>query len=150
MHFSLLVIAPEHEDLDALMDPYWQDNIDSDIAEFEEDEACDVDPITGKRGCWWNPQTEWDWWVIGGRFAERLILKDGTRADRARIADLDLDALRDRAFYTFAVMEDGYWEQIGEWSFFSEEPSAAQRSFVDDYLACNDPSLFATVIDCHI
>ena len=150
MHFALLVLACEDDSLDELLEPYWQDNDDPEIVEFEEDEWCDVDPKTGKRGYWWNPQTEWDWWVIGGRFPNALILKDGARADQAKIKDLDLDAMRERAFCTFAVLENGFWEQVGEWTFFGKEPNAAQRSFVDDYLASAEPDLVATVIDCHI
>ena len=44
MHFSLLVISSEHDDLDALMDPYWQDNSDPGIIEFEEDEEGNSTP----------------------------------------------------------------------------------------------------------
>lgn len=150
MHFSLLVISSEDENLDSLLEPYWQNNDDPGIAEFEEDDEFDVDPKTGKRGFWFNPSTEWDWWVVGGRFGSPLVLKDGSRADRARIGDLDLKAMRSAGFLTFAVLEDGYWEQVGEWTCFSKEPTAAQRSFVDDWLAERDPDLIATVIDCHI
>lgn len=150
MHFPLLVIAAEHDDLDALLWPYCQNNDDHGYCEFEENDEFDVDPETGRRGYWWNPDTEWDWWEIGGRWPNQLVLKDGTRANRARIVDLDLDALRERSFHTFAVMEDGFWGQVGGWDFLSEEPKAEHRSFVDDHLARANPSLFATVIDCHI
>ena len=40
-----------------------------------------------------NPQKQWDWWVIGGRWSNMLILKDGSKADSALVKDIDLDAM---------------------------------------------------------
>lgn len=47
-----------------------------------------------------NPNAKWDWWVEGGRFNTtdgRFIFKDGHAADSGRLADVDLDAMIERA-----------------------------------------------------
>lgn len=40
-----------------------------------------------------NPNKRWDWWTVGGRWPDRLLFKDGTRGDRGRIGDIDLDGM---------------------------------------------------------
>lgn len=52
------------------------------------------DPEMNRFGYWENPNKKWDWWKIGGRWANKLLLKDGTRADECEIQHLDLDGLR--------------------------------------------------------
>ena len=47
-----------------------------------------------------NPNKKWDWWVIGGRYKDHLLLKDGTRVSSAKKKDID-----------FEGMEASVWEQ---------------------------------------
>lgn len=42
----------------------------------------------------YNKNEKWDWKVLGGRFADYLILKDGTRADIAEAKSIDFDAYK--------------------------------------------------------
>jgi hypothetical protein len=44
-----------------------------------------------------NPNKKWDWWQVGGRWSNRLLLKGGEKADSARKADIDFDGMRDAA-----------------------------------------------------
>jgi hypothetical protein len=46
------------------------------------------DEITGKYGYWKNPNAKWDWWTVGGRWSNTLILKSGKNADAAPIKDI--------------------------------------------------------------
>lgn len=46
------------------------------------------DEITGKYGYWENPNAKWDWWTVGGRWSNSLILKSGQNADAAQIKDI--------------------------------------------------------------
>lgn len=39
-------------------------------------------------GYWHNPQAKWDWYVIGGRYSNRLLRMDGTKCDQARKFEL--------------------------------------------------------------
>lgn len=45
----------------------------------------------------WNPDGHWDWWVVGGRWADAFTLKDGQRADVARAVEVDLEGMREAA-----------------------------------------------------
>lgn len=40
----------------------------------------------------YNPNGEWDWWTVGGRWEGKFTLKDGTIADVAKMADIDWEA----------------------------------------------------------
>lgn len=41
-----------------------------------------------------NPNKKWDYWVIGGRFSDKILRKTGTRDNAARKSEIDFDRLR--------------------------------------------------------
>ena len=43
----------------------------------------------GKYGYYENPNAKWDWYVIGGRWSNMLLTKDGEKTDFARLKDID-------------------------------------------------------------
>lgn len=40
-----------------------------------------------------NPNKHWDWYTIGGRWADMFILKNGKTSDSAKQSDLDIEAM---------------------------------------------------------
>jgi hypothetical protein len=46
---------------------------------------------------WTNPGAKWDWHVTGGRYSDRLLLKDGSHANSARKGDVDWSAMERNA-----------------------------------------------------
>lgn len=40
-----------------------------------------------------NPNKKWDWYQVGGRFGNRLALKDGRKVNQARAGDIDWDGM---------------------------------------------------------
>jgi len=44
-----------------------------------------------------NPDGRWDYWVTGGRWQGAFALRGGYRSDLARVGDVDLSLMRDRA-----------------------------------------------------
>ena len=71
-HFSVLVIGAEPGEVGEALAPWMEYSCgkpDDRYLEFFEDEDCDVDETTGKRGYWQNPNSRWDWFVPGGRYA---------------------------------------------------------------------------------
>lgn len=93
---------------------------------FHEDEDCDPDPVTGKKGYWENPNAKWDWYLVGGRWSNFFKLKQGARgkrgqrplvmgggesnepgyADQCRKGDIDIEAMRREAFEASAKAYD--------------------------------------------
>lgn len=41
-----------------------------------------------------NPNAKWDWYVLGGRWGNYFLLKDGSKSSIARKGDIDLDGMR--------------------------------------------------------
>lgn len=46
------------------------------------------DEKTGKWGYWENPNAKWDWWEVGGRWSDMLLLRSGEQASAAPIKDI--------------------------------------------------------------
>jgi hypothetical protein len=44
-----------------------------------------------------NPNAKWDWYVVGGRASNWLLLKDGSKVDSARFGDIDFAGIADEA-----------------------------------------------------
>ena len=108
-HFSVMVFHDEGADLFGLLEP-WMERCCGEPSrqymEFFEDEGCDVDDETGRRGFWQNPNARWDWFAVGetSRWSGMLRLKDGSRADTARVGDVD-----------FTLDERAYGELLAWW-----------------------------------
>ena len=105
-HFSVLVLTGEGQDVEGLLLPYMENCCGEpprEYMEFFEDEECEVDEETGRRGYWQNPNARWDWYEVGGRFRGMLRASRGSRAvperlggrypegryDSARVGDCD-------------------------------------------------------------
>lgn len=57
--------------------------------EYMEDYAgYNKDEETGLYGYWENPNHKWDGYVVGGRWSDLLSLKNGSKADLAKIKDI--------------------------------------------------------------
>ena len=69
-------------------------------------EGCEVDE-DGNRLSSYNPNSKWDWYVVGGRWPDMLKLKDGTRADEAQIKDIDFSP-DEQVFKDALDFWDGY------------------------------------------
>lgn len=147
-HYSVAVFSHEPTDVKRLLAPYDEDvDRSSPFAVFEEDEECDPDPGTGKRGYWYNPNAKWDWWVIGGRSSGFLRLKENRIGrydhlsdeekqkqlenhvcDQAFIRDCRLD--RDETKYRKALRR---WEIMVEGAALREEEAPFVAVFTPEY-----------------
>ena len=81
-HFVVLCVTQTDEpgELEQMLAPY--------------DEELEVEQFTEDGETYWrNPNAKWDWWTVGGRWSDRLLLNDGRKADSARIGDVALDTM---------------------------------------------------------
>lgn len=127
-HFAVLALTEEGQSLDDLMEPYMENCCGKPpmkYMRFYEDDDCDVDEATGKRGYWQNPNAKWDWYVVGGRFRGLLRASRGKRAplgpfergyeypagryDRARVGDCDFAPDEEAA-----ESARDFWERVVE------------------------------------
>lgn len=131
-HFTVAVFT-ENGDLDQvdkLLAPFQENNMGDcpkEYLTFTEDEDFDVDEETGKRGYWENPNAKWDWYQVGGRAHGLLIAKpektgtlgspsflgrgaESGEYDSMKVADIDFDAMRDRAKRNLEPFES-CWER---------------------------------------
>jgi len=58
-----------------------------------------------------NPQAQWDWWVIGGRYSERLFVKDGTTGDRGK-RSWGMEDKPDTGGLDTALLTDIDWDKM--------------------------------------
>lgn len=101
----------------------------------------------------YNPDSKWDWYEVGGRWAGHLKLKGGVNGgvNQAKAGDIDWEATR----MPYAMVAEGAWKapgRMGWWGMSSEsEEELAEwnvwaRGFCQG-LGANVP---VTVVDCHI
>lgn len=50
-----------------------------------------IDDEMGEYGYWTNPNSKWDWYVVGGRWSNMLTLKNGQKVNSALAKDIDFD-----------------------------------------------------------
>lgn len=55
-----------------------------------------------------NPNRKWDWYVLGGRWSNFLVLKNGNRADSAKKSEIDFQAMRQNAAVAAAEKYDKF------------------------------------------
>lgn len=90
----------------------------------------------------YNPQSRWDWWVIGFRWKDSLLALDGTHCDFLQRKDLDLEGMRATAGDAF---RSRYWQGVevhARWPHRSWEAMLAERG-IDALISKNEvrPSL---------
>jgi hypothetical protein len=76
----------------------------------------------------YNPESKWDWWVVGGRWSNMLMLKDGRHVDEAYIRDVDWVGMRAVARKKAEDDFDLMWNIIGK-----RTPLVAWKSFMAKY-----------------
>jgi hypothetical protein len=116
----------------------------------------------------YNPDSKWDWYSVGGRWAGYFKLKPGATgelgepgvfdnkpehdADIATVEDIDWANMEHPT--TYAVLHDGVWHQHGEMGWFgmasNEKPKDAWQAEFDAIIKGLDPEDEVTVVDCHI
>lgn len=109
-HFAVAVFCHTDEDAELMrrLAPYQENNMGDcpkEYLTFTEDEDCDVDEETGKRGYWENPNARWDWWQIGGRYSNWFKTKAGKPVNYGQIGELDFSL--DQKTYRNALR---FWE----------------------------------------
>lgn len=137
-HFSVLVASRSENEVESLLAPYQENNMDTCPLEFLEFEdhteeiekeyedyefTNDFDDISqmalelygyervsgGRYGCWYNPDAKWDWYQLGGRWGG-LPLKSGGETVSARKSEID-----------FSMNEEVYTESKRFWELYVEE-----------------------------
>ena len=123
-HFSVAVFLKENskEALRKALAPYQENNMEDCPKEFLEFIECSEEDInnyenhkdeydtlddymyhycgyrkdetTNKYGYWENPNAQWDWYEVGGRWGGLLIDKDGEKCDISQLKNIDWEAMR--------------------------------------------------------
>lgn len=105
-HYTVAVFSKtqpryEKDEIDELLYPFMEYDGEADypqkFLEFVEDEDADIDPETKKHGYWQNPNAKWDWWVVGGRWRNKLIDMGGKPCNWALVSDIDFPKMEKRA-----------------------------------------------------
>lgn len=148
MHFAVIVIS-ENENLSDMMAPY----------DFNDDRF--FRKVKGRLGSF-NPNYEWDWYVLGGGWKGSLVHKeecrypsdighgdsfndDGTcpprSCDQVRKCDLDLKT-------TLKTLKVYAWLDCGGWT--AVENDKKSRAMIKKKLKSLPDDALVSIVDCHI
>jgi hypothetical protein len=130
-HFLAVVITKKHlldggrQELEKALAPYNEATENPKYLKFEEDDDCDVDEKTKRRGYWTNPNAKWDWYQIGGRWSD--LIKPISSAE---ISNIDFSVNKDD--YAKAAR---FWEVVVNQSPLrkDEDESSFNTFFNADY-----------------
>ncbi|AUR91247.1 coil containing protein [Vibrio phage 1.158.O._10N.261.45.E12] len=90
-----VVFVKAEESADDLRVEYEESKSDFDcFSEFLSDNYGYIINDDGVIGRFTNPNNQWDWWVIGGRWSGKLIDKNGSQGDQFYKKDIDYDAMK--------------------------------------------------------
>lgn len=103
----------------------------------------------GKHLSTYNPESHWDWYEIGGRWKDYFELKNGSKADQAKVGQIKKEIKP-----TFAVVKDGEWYEKGEmgwWGITRNEKAEAKWDKEFKKLLKGLPKdTLVTLVDAHI
>lgn len=187
MHYACLVVGPDPE---KQMEPFWQEKEVSPYKEFlDADEVAllakeyglsqtDLPALADRLRAWsgseggveegrlfrWskaNPKGEWDWFEVGGRFENALVLKaplqpsrwrrllgakPRAKVDQARRSDIQEGPLL--AEPPTAILWNGTWSEC-PFTLDDEEILEAWRLEFARIFAAVPQDALLTIIDCH-
>lgn len=89
------IVAEEGEE--ALREEYKDNKDDYDCFEEFITDYYGYEIQDGKVGRLTNPNCQWDWWTVGGRWSNRLISKDGESGDCEVKSKIDFIAMKKRS-----------------------------------------------------
>lgn len=146
---------------------------------ISDEDAENIDPVTGGILTTCNENAKWDWYEIGGRWAGLIVLKDDRtpeslphfswgwndedkeeilaqgRVDRAMIKDIaNLDELPGLV-YSFLDENDNWTETHDDYDFYTDDKDKKEESentFKENvlkHLKSLDPDTYLTIIDYH-
>jgi hypothetical protein len=128
MHYTVAVYLNPNEDLDSKLWPYFEQMTpDDDGGGYLEhsylhhnDDDCTVansleelegillqehgitdETFDHKRYGFHNPNSQWDWWTLGGRWANKLMLTNGEKTDIALMQDIAIKKMCETNQETF-------------------------------------------------
>lgn len=125
------------EEFERLLTRTDEEVYQDEIKKYEDEEEIDED---GNIICTYNPQSKWDWYVIGGRWSNYLETSDG-QVDSAEKKDiLNLSDLTAAA----VVFEDKWYDIEYKWDDIQYKES------LQKHLSWLDDDMLITVVDIHI
>lgn len=104
----------------------------------------------------YNPDSKWDWWVVGGRWPDYLPTIHGQNFNSCTVGEVDWGKFfEDNPLGPFCfITEDGEWHEtarMGWWGMTSDDKErSAWREELESYLKSVDPDTEITAIDFHI
>ena len=108
-------------------------------ADFEDDTCTSCWAENGKYFSTVNPNGKWDWYSVGGRYENELLLEDGSRATTTQIANLDAENLANCCMH---IVSNDRWLDM---SYFSLECRSSRILKAKE----NNPEALITVVDIH-
>lgn len=114
----------------------------------------------GRYGYFHNPNAQWDWYVVGGRWSNELKTKSGQSFNILKVKDIDFDYMSSKAegerWRTHSMLDlEGNWHEQGKmgWWGISSATSDNEETFIDylhKYIESIDPNTYLVIVDCHI
>jgi hypothetical protein len=145
----------------------WSAEREAFVKNFEENHPdynkpspdCEECHGTGTYKSHYNPESKWDWWVIGGRWGGALYDENSEsesedHEDNMILIQEMLDRPRENIFFPRAIITpDGKWHQKGRMGWFGmSSDDKEQNKWEDEVMALYEqyPNNMMVLLDLHI
>lgn len=117
--------------------------LESDPEKESPDPTCPTCAGTGTHSSTYNPQSKWDWYVIGGRWS-------GSLTDDGRDIFPLIDLKRDWSVYSI-ITPDGEWRSKGDMGWFAMSSNEKEDWKAEQFeIASSFPECWGVLVDLHI
>jgi hypothetical protein len=127
-----------------------EDRLEHELAAAKTPSAdCDECRGTGTVRSTYNPDSKWDWYVVGGRWSGEIVLKAGSGVDTALAGDVDWD----RTLIPTAVVAEGHYRglgRVGWWGYVDRTNKESWDEWFRTFRAGLPPETPVTLCDLHI
>lgn len=181
MHYPVAIFTenPDENNISNILEPFNEQTEDSDFIEFydltediktqyeidnknlsfkEYAERQGYIQQDNRWGYYSNPDGQWDWWSIGGRWTGLLELKKGSkkisgiRADIALLKDVDFEKMLE--IYTdksIKYITDSFITPDGNWvSLEYEGENYYNKEWENTLKKLDFNKIYIVIIDCHV
>lgn len=99
----------------------------------------------------YNPNSKWDWYIIGGRWTGGLVTKEGRETNSDYISEIDWN----KTDIPFAfITPNGIWHERGEMGWWAivtnEKEQDGWEAEFKKAIEKLDNDVLVTLVDCHI
>ena len=102
--------------------------------------------VGDKYGVYRNPNSKWDWWEIGGRWANCLTNKEGKKTDEDYVDEIDWEKTIEKQNFFYYIEVNGEWHDSDAEAINAEQWKKQIKAYI---ASIKEKDLVVFAVDMH-